>query len=194
MQNNQPRQQSSKLWAAIGLLMLMAMTACAPAATTSSNSTTGSTTNGSTATTAVQDITFTDARDGKPLKISDFKGKTVVIEAMAAWCSNCLNQQRQVIETLKQIDPATIVYISLGVDSSEDAALLAAYAEKNGFTWRFAVSNPELTKALVEQFDRSVTNPSAVPIFFVRPDGTFSELYRGGHSTDELVKLIQQYS
>lgn len=190
MHNHQPRHHLSKVWAAIGLIVLMAMTACAPASSAPS----GSTTNGTTTTTAVQDIAFTDARDGKPIKISDFKGKTVVIEAMAAWCSNCLNQQRQALESLKQIDPATIVYISLGVDSSEDAALLAAYAEKNGFTWRFAVSNPELTKALVAQFDRSVTNPSAVPIFFVRPDGTFSELYRGGHSTDELVKLIQQYS
>ena len=40
---------------------------------------------------------LTDVRTGKGFKISDFKGKVIVVENMATWCPNCLQQQKQVV-------------------------------------------------------------------------------------------------
>ena len=39
---------------------------------------------------------LTDASTGQAFTINDFKGKVVLVETMAIWCSNCLKQQGQV--------------------------------------------------------------------------------------------------
>ena len=39
---------------------------------------------------------LTDARTGQVFSINDFQGKVVLVETMAIWCTNCLQQQGQV--------------------------------------------------------------------------------------------------
>ena len=40
---------------------------------------------------------LTDARSGQTFTINDFKGKVILVETLAQWCSNCLKQQKQVL-------------------------------------------------------------------------------------------------
>lgn len=139
-------------------------------------------------------LKFADVRSGNLLSFADFAGKTVIVEAMATWCPNCLRQQQDAQAALKQLDPEKVVYLSLGVDPTEDAALLRDFANKQGFDWRFGISSRELTAALIEQFGRAVTNPPSTPLFIIAPDGRTSSLFTGGHNPDALLKLIRENS
>lgn len=59
--------------------------------------------------------------------------------------------------------------ISLDIDSSENVAQLRAYADRNGFTWRFAVAPKEMLEALQRAYGTQFLTPTAEPMFFVSP-------------------------
>ena len=42
-------------------------------------------------------VPLTDVNTGSQFSISDFKGKVVLVEAMAVWCSTCISQQGEVL-------------------------------------------------------------------------------------------------
>ncbi len=138
-------------------------------------------------------LSFTDARTGQPITLASYAGKTVMVEAMAAWCTNCLAQQKQVVQVHQQLGDSVPI-ISLDVDSHEDATLLANYAKDKNFTWTFAIASGPLLDALVAQFGRTITNPPSTPIFIISPNGTVSELLTGGHTADDLLAQIKQHS
>jgi hypothetical protein len=139
-------------------------------------------------------IPFTDARSGQSITLASYSGKAVFIEGMAAWCTNCLNQQHQDVLARQQLASLGIdvTFISLDVDPSENAAQLAQYAQDKGFTWTFALASKPLMDGLINQFGRTITNPSSTPIFIIAPDGKLSELLVNGHNADDLVARIKQ--
>ncbi|MEP7288410.1 MAG: hypothetical protein ABI947_21885 [Chloroflexota bacterium] len=142
---------------------------------------------------AWQTMPFTDVRTNKMITLAGFAGKTVVVEAMAAWCTNCLAQQKRVAQALPQLtNKDQVVYISLGIDPSESPAQILDIATHNNFDWTFSFSNKDLTNALIEQFGRTITNPTSTPSFFISPNGTFSTLHTGIHEPAELLSLIQE--
>jgi len=59
--------------------------------------------------------------------------------------------------------------VSLDIDPSENAAQLKAFAERNGFTWRFAVAPREMLDALARTYGTRFLTPTAEPMFFVSP-------------------------
>lgn len=59
--------------------------------------------------------------DGTALKLSDLKGKTVVIDAWATWCGPCVDQRPNMIEMAKKFkDESNITVLMISVDSSTD--------------------------------------------------------------------------
>ncbi len=180
------------------LVLAIALVACGagqPAISPTTAPTAASAGNSSAASRpAWQSIPFTNVRTNQPIRLAEFAGKTVVVEAIAVWCTNCLAQQRRVIEALPRLAQDMVVYISLGIDASEDIPLLADYAKKNNFTWTIGISNKDFTNALIAQFGRTITNPPSVPLFIISPSGATSQLYTGAHSPDELLKLVEENS
>jgi cytochrome oxidase Cu insertion factor (SCO1/SenC/PrrC family) len=134
---------------------------------------------------------FTNVKTNDQITLADFAGKTVVVEAMAEWCTNCLAQQNTVVTALPKLNDPQVVYMSLDIDGSEDVPSLAAYAQKHNFTWLFGMSTKDMRNALAQQFSLSFSNPSNVPIFMISPNGKVSQLYLGGHSADDLIGLIK---
>ena len=138
-------------------------------------------------------IPFTDARTNQTITLSQFAGKTIIVEGMAAWCTNCLHQQGQVLLAYPKF-PANSIMISLDVDASENAAQLAKYAQDKRFPWTFGIAGKPLLDALIGQFGRTITNPPSTPIFMISPNGKVSELYTNGHDAPDLLNLIAQNS
>jgi thiol-disulfide isomerase/thioredoxin len=59
--------------------------------------------------------------DGTELKLSDLKGKIVVIDTWATWCGPCIDQRPNMIELAKKHkDNRNIVFLMVSVDSSVD--------------------------------------------------------------------------
>jgi len=139
---------------------------------------------------AWQRLPFTDPRTGVSRTMSDFAGKTVVVETFATWCTNCRAQFGELATVYPQIDTSRVVYLALAIDPTEDQALVKRYIESNNFAWTFGVSSKELTTALVQQFGRTITNPPSVPRFLIRPDRTFTDLKTGFESGETILKVI----
>ena len=141
---------------------------------------------------AWQSLELTDARTGETFTLGGFEGKTVFVEPMATWCTNCRRQLGNV-NAAKQEVGEDVEFIALSIEGNLSNEALAAYAEKEGFDLRFAVITPELLRALVDTFGRVITSPPSTPHFIIRPDGSTTELATGLESpADLLAQLASQ--
>lgn len=108
----------------------------------------------------------------------------VLVETMAIWCTTCLTQQRQVVRAHEQ---AEFHSVGIDVDPNEDPEDLSAYAEREGFDWRFVKADAELVKLLTDRYGFGVTNPPSTPTFIVA-DGEVRALEFGRvRSAEELI-------
>ena len=139
---------------------------------------------------AWQTIALTNAATGEQFALGDFQGKTVFVEPMATWCSNCRAQQGHVSQAKTQLGD-DVVFIGLSLETNLPSEQLASYAQGNGFDWTYAVMPVNLLAELSDEFGRSITSAPSTPHFIIRPDGSFSELATGIHSADEIVSEIQ---
>jgi thiol-disulfide isomerase/thioredoxin len=136
-------------------------------------------------------LPLTDARTGQTFTLADFAGKTVYVEPMATWCTNCRQQMSTIRDQVRgQVDPEQVVFVGLSVETNLANETLASYTSTHGFDWTFAVMTPELLQELTSTFGRTVTNPPAIPHFVIGPDGTTSDLSTGYHSADQLVAIL----
>ncbi|HEY1011228.1 MAG TPA: redoxin family protein [Herpetosiphonaceae bacterium] len=140
---------------------------------------------------AWQQLPLIDARTGAPFTLADFAGKTVYVEPMATWCSNCRQQLTVVREVQATLADPSIVFVALSVETTLPAADLAAYADAAGFPWTFAVITPELLRELTTVFGRTVTNPPATPHFIVGPDGATTALMTGIDDSATLLTALR---
>lgn len=136
-------------------------------------------------------IELVNAATNETFTLADFAGKTVFIEPMAVWCTNCRSQQRTINTVIDQLDPNEFVMLSLSIETFVTPEELATYAVNNEFGWTFAVATDDLVTALVNEFGRSVTSPPSVPHFTIAPDGTAGNFATGGESAEEFLSLVR---
>lgn len=139
---------------------------------------------------AWQDIELTDARTGETFTLASFSGKTVFVEPMATWCTNCRQQLGNVREARTQLGD-DVVFIGLSLETNLSDADLAQYQADQGFDWTFAVMTPEMLQGLADTFGRSITSAPSTPHFVIRPDGSYTDLVTGIDSPDEIMQQIQ---
>ena len=134
-----------------------------------------------------------DVVTGETFRIDDLRGKVVALEAMAIWCVNCRVQQGEARAALEQVGSPDVVYISLDVDPNERDDDLAAYAAREGFTWRFAVASAEFSRSLAATFGDQILSPPATPLVVLGPDGEVIEKHIGIKGADDLAALFEEH-
>jgi thiol-disulfide isomerase/thioredoxin len=120
-------------------------------------------------------VELTDVRTGEPFTLGELAADhgPVLVEPMAIWCTSCRAQQRQVVLAHES---GSFTSVSLDVDLSEHPEDLAAYAEREGFDWRFAMADAALYRLLQERFGVAATNPPSTPLIVIETDGTVRAL------------------
>lgn len=138
--------------------------------------------------------TLTDARTGKIFSINDLKGKVVLVETMAQWCSNCMKQQTQV-KALHGIIGANDDFVSIGldIDPNENVDDLKTYVEKREFDWLYAVPPVEVTHEIGNLYTAQFLNPPSTPILIVDRNGIAHPLPFGIKSADDLAAAVKMY-
>lgn len=110
------------------------------------------------------------ALDGKEFRLSELRGKPVIIEFWAPWCPHCLNT----LSWLKKLDPAKVQIVSIAIES-ERKDIDAAVA-KLGIPGRVAIGSKEVRDAF--------GGPPAVPTLLVADrTGTIARIFYGAPPT-----------
>lgn len=139
-------------------------------------------------------MALTNVHTGETFTIQDLKGKVILVETMAVWCSSCLKQQTQVKALHGQIgDRDDFVSIGLDIDSNEDAAKLKGFVDAQEFDWLYAVSPADVSREIAALYGDQFLNPPSTPMLLIDRHGGVHPLPFGIKSADELLQFIQPF-
>jgi peroxiredoxin len=82
--------------------------------------------------TQAPDFTLNDM-DGKVIKLSDCRGKIVIINFWAVWCKYCVQEMPDLNELNKELEKEKDVII-LAIDSQESKATVKEYLDSNNIS------------------------------------------------------------
>ena len=109
------------------------------------------------------DVTFKDA-EGKRYSIGDFKGKIIVMDVWATWCSSCLKNMPKFMELIKEFENRDdVVLFTVSTDSDELREKWLAAIEKHNMG---SMLNLTPDRSATEQFEEKYF-VSAVPRYIV---------------------------
>jgi peroxiredoxin len=113
--------------------------------------------------------------EGKTLKLSELKGKRVVLDFWATWCPPCRKEIPHFIELANGASPDELVIIGI---SSEDADTLKAFVKKNGINYPIA---------LADDLPSPYSDVTGIPTtFFIDRQGVIQDVLVGYHDFNQL--------
>ena len=77
--------------------------------------------------------------DGQKLKLSDLRGKVVMLQFTASWCGVCRKEMPFIESDIWQKHKANPNFALYGVDRDEPVETVKAFAEKTGVTYPLAL-------------------------------------------------------
>ncbi len=131
-----------------------------------------------------------DVRTGENFRISDFD-KPIFLESFAVWCPTCTKQQSEIKKLHDELGDS-FVSVSLDTDPNEDEAKILEHIQRNGFGWYYAISPPDLTRALIDDFGQGIVNAPSAPVILICSDKSSNFLASGVKKASELKSFIQE--
>jgi len=137
---------------------------------------------------------LTNVNTGETFAINDLKGKVVLMETMAVWCTNCFQQQTQVKALRTSLgERDDFVTIGFDIDPNEDAELLKSFVEQSGFDWRYVISPTDVSREIASLYGGQFLNPPSTPMLIIDRHGIAHPLPFGIKSADDLMQTLQPY-
>jgi cytochrome c biogenesis protein CcmG/thiol:disulfide interchange protein DsbE len=130
-----------KITASIFIIVLLTLTGCNKNASNEKPVTPEAITKGES---VAPDFSLANANGGN-IKLSDYKGKVVIVDFWATWCPPCRKGIPDLIDIKKQYgDQIVIIGISVDTDSKGD---VVPFIQKMGINYPIAYATQEVTKA-----------------------------------------------
>ena len=126
-------------------------------------------------------FTMTDIY-GKEHKLSDYRGKNVILIFWATWCGPCRIELPHLIALRDSIGPDKLAMLAI---SNENSSLLRTFAKKVKINYT-VISHP--TRSLPSPFSRVTSIPSS---FFITPEGKIKLATEGMISLGETRAILQ---
>ncbi len=125
-----------------------------------------------TAVGALMQLEMKDA-GGRTHRISEWKGKTVLLNFWATWCPPCVSEMPELVALQNELSAKNLQVIGIGIDSPSN---IREFSEKHQITYPLLVGGLEGTE-LSRQFGNEAGGlPFTV---LIAPDGTVRKTYMG---------------
>ncbi len=130
------------------------------------------------------DFALADARDtSKVIKLSDFRGKAVIVNWYASWCGPCKNEIPALIKAQEALEGQLVV---LGVDFLESSGPATSILDSFGATYPAVL---DASGSVAEHYRTS----GGVPVsFFIDKDGVLRATRRGELYEKDLPGFLAQ--
>lgn len=135
--------------------------------------------------TAAPDITGTGT-DGRPVRLSAYRGRTVVVNVWASWCGSCRKETPMLASYHQKMKSKGVVVLGLNEDDS--AANARAFADE------FKMPYPNLLDAGGKRFRtlaKGLVSAQGLPVtLVVDPRGRVAWAVAGPLTADRLTKAV----
>jgi len=122
--------------------------------------------------------------DGKTMKLSDFRGKAVMLNFWATWCEPCKIEIPWFVELQKQYGPQGFQIVGVAMDEDSNAEV-AKFAQKMSINYPIVLGK--------ESVEQSYGGVGVLPVtFFVDRDGKLIAREFGLQSRSVFVDHINQ--
>ncbi|RKE19685.1 TlpA disulfide reductase family protein [Streptomyces sp. TLI_171] len=183
-----------RLTAAVGAAIALALAGCSSSGSASSEGGVGFVTGkGGIATAAVgervdaPDITGTALDGNGSLKLSDYRGKVVVLNIWGSWCSPCRAEAKGLQATSEKY-AGQVQFLGINTRDTDPANAVAF--EKN-----FGVTYPSIYDpdgAQILKFPKGSLNPQSIPTTIViDKDGKLAARAMRAMSAEDLDKMLE---
>lgn len=95
------------------------------------------------------DFTQNDV-DGKPVKLSSFKGKYVLLDFWASWCKPCRQENPNVVKVYNQFKNKNFTVLGVSLDQTKDAWVKAIQADK--LAWNHVSDLQQWNNAVAQMY------------------------------------------
>lgn len=140
----------------------------------------------SSATTAAElapDFALKDL-SGKTIRLSDYRGKAVVLNFWATWCPPCRHEIPWLVDLQKQYGPHGLEIIGISMDETGPAAV-KQFAERMGVNYKVVMGD----NSVVANYGGVRVLPTT---FYIGRDGKVVSVVPGLISRQEMEGIIQR--
>lgn len=125
--------------------------------------------------------------DGKPRKLSEWRGRWLLLNFWATWCGPCMEEIPLLIAAQRQHQAAGLSVLGIAMDDPE---AVSKTVQELGFNYPTLVGD-EAVLAAMEQLGNSL---GAIPYtVLISPDGRIRYLEMGGIDATKLDLLVHRF-
>ncbi len=133
--------------------------------------------------TIAPDFTLKDLQ-GNPVKLSDFRGKVVLLNFWATWCPPC-RYEMPFVESVYQ-EQAAKGFVVLAVSIDDDPAAVPQFVKEFGLTFPVVIDTPDKR---VSNLYRLYPIPTS---YFIDRDGVIRDVHVGAMDKKTILQKISK--
>lgn len=138
---------------------------------------------------AEQMVDFTWSEDGKEMKLSDYKGKVILLNFWATWCPPCKKELPHLSQISTELKDKDFKMIGVSVDDNQE--VLNSYLKANGLSYTVVFEPNELVGKYMEAAGQ---NQNVVPqTYIIDKKGKVVEAIMGARSKEDFLQIINKY-
>lgn len=127
------------------------------------------------------DLTLKDM-NGAAVRLSDYKGKVIILNFWATWCGPCQTEIPELVATYDHYKDRDVVLLGVSVDDPAEA--LQKYAKEKGMNYPVLLMQDDLDAAYGPIFGVPIT-------FFIGRDGEIARKHLGPITKEQVEREIK---